>query len=294
MFNNRLPKPASTAKPAVNATTARLRPLNRPLHTCLLTLCLGATGGLLLSPAAAEASWNEMLKDIQQEAPKLLDNLGQGKLGQNNTPLPAGLDTQTLVQGLLQALEVGTQRTVSALSQQGGYLNNPEVRINLPTLLQPAAKVLNEYGFGSLVEQLEVSMNRAAEQAVPLAEKHLLNAIRNLSIEDAKRIYQGGEDAATRYFEQQTRAALQSDLAPIIDQAMADQRVTSYYQSLLQQAKQYPLVSSFGNQLNLQNHVTDAALDGLFNRLAQEEQLIRKDPAARSTELLRKVFGSSG
>lgn len=256
-------------------------------------LCLSGAGTLLLGPADAAASWNEMLKDIQQEAPKLLNNLDQSTPGQSNTPLPAGVDTQTLVQGLLQALEVGTQRTVSALSQQDGYLNNPDVRINLPTLLQPAAKVLNEYGFGSLVERLEISMNRAAEQAVPLAEKHLLNAIRNLSIEDAKRIYQGGDDAATRYFEQQTRSGLTSDLAPIIDQAMADNQVTGYYQRLLQQAKQYPLVASFGNQLDLQNHVTEAAIDGLFNRLAEEERLIRNDPAARSTELLQQVFGGS-
>jgi hypothetical protein len=132
-------------------------------------------------------------------------------------------------------------------------------------------------------------MNRAAEKAAPKATEYFLNALKAMTFEDAKKIYEGSDDAATRYFQDKTSGDLESTFKPIIKDAMQQVGATRYYQQMVDEASKYPLVGDM--DLNLENHVTDKALEGLFLMLAEEEKKIRQDPVARSTDLLKQVFG---
>ncbi len=160
----------------------------------------------------------------------------------------------------------------------------------MPDTVESGAKLLRKFGAGSLVDDFELSMNRAAEQAAPQATEYFLNALKAMSFEDVKRIYEGSDDAATNYFKEQTSADLESVFKPIIRDTMESVGVTRYYQQMVDEASSYPLVGDM--DLNLENHVTNKALQGLFLMLAEEEKKIRQDPLARSTDLLKQVFGN--
>lgn len=191
----------------------------------------------------------------------------------------------TVVAGLKEALRVGTERTVNSASAQDGFNSNSLIRIPLPEKLQTAAKGLRLAGFGSQVDELELAMNRAAEKAAGRAAPVFLNAITSMSFTDAQSILGGGERAATDYFEGATRENLSSRFSPIVDRSMQDVGLVRTYDDFV---GRLPFRPSF----SLQEYVTDRSLDGLFTLLAGEEKKIREDPAARTTELLRTVFGN--
>ena len=241
-------------------------------HTIALCLCLG-------TPLAA-AGFGDLLKKIEQQLPATTDS-GQGAATSSST-----LDSATLSAGLKDALRVGAERAVAQLAAGDGFLANPRVHIPLPASIQQASPLLDRFGLGALREQLEVSMNRAAEQAAPAAAAHLQSAQQAMTIDDAQRIFAGPDDAATRYFESKRGAQIGADFTPIIRAAMDQVGVTRDYQQRVDQASRYPLVGSLN--LDLEQHVTRAALDGLFTK---QEALIRKDPVARTTDLLKQVFG---
>jgi len=201
----------------------------------------------------------------------------------------AGLDRGTVVAGLKQALEVGTERSVARTSQRGGFLDDPLLRIALPEDLQTMAKGLRSVGMGAQVDALEVSMNRAAEQASAEATEVFWQAVSEMSIEDAFGILNGPEDAATTYFRGRTEDRLRQRFAPVVDGAMRQVGLYQAYDALL---SRYQALAFFSDPtVELNRYVTDGTLDGLFTVLAQEEQRIRTDPVARSTDLLRTVFG---
>ena len=198
-------------------------------------------------------------------------------------------DARTVAAGLREALRVGTERSVATTSRTDGFFGNSLIRIALPDELRTAARGLRAVGLGGQVDELELSMNRAAERAAGEATPVFVDAIAGLSITDAYAILRGNERAATDYFEAQTREPLAQRFAPIVDASMQQVGLVQLYDRVVGQIAALPLVSA--PAVDLREYVTDRALAGLFSVLAQEERRIREDPAARSTALLRQVFG---
>ena len=215
----------------------------------------------------------------------------QGLLEQAGGLPTQSLDEPTIVSGLKQALEVGTERAVDATSRENGYFRSPLIRIPLPDELETAASALRAVGLGRQVDELERTMNRAAERAAREATPVFVGAIRQMSFSDAMGILRGGDRAATNYFESRTRSELGSRFTPIVERSMQQVGLVELYDTVLGWIESLPLVAS--PDLDLEDYVTERALDGLFTVLAQEETRIREDPAARTTELLRRVFDGS-
>ena len=201
-----------------------------------------------------------------------------------------GLSEEEIISGLKQALEIGPRNAVRTVARTNGYFKNPQIRIPLPENVRKVEKFLRTTGFGSQVDKFELSMNRAAERAAPEAKTIFWDAIERMSFADARQILDGPDDAATRYFQDNTAYRLQKIFKPIIHQAMTEVGVTRYYQSLDAKIRTFPYVDQMS--FDLDQYVTDKALSGLFLMLAREEEKIRRDPAARVTELLKKVFAN--
>jgi hypothetical protein len=200
-----------------------------------------------------------------------------------------GLSADTVVAGLKEALRVGTERTVAKTSQPGGYLRNPGIRIEIPEKLQGMADALRTVGMGAQVDRFEAKMNEAAELAAREAAPVFLDAIRQMTIADAKQILEGGDTAATDYFREKTSQALKSRYTPVIESQMSKLGVVKMYSDLQSRYNAIPFVPKVTE--SLEDYVSDQALDGLFAVLGQEEKKIREDPVARTTDLLRQVFG---
>ena len=195
-----------------------------------------------------------------------------------------------IINGLKEALQVGTGNTVEALNQKGGYLNNPKLRIPFPPDAQRAADKLRDLGMGKLVDDFENSLNTAAENAASEAKPIFVNAIKSMTFEDAKKILNGPDNAATEYFENRTRQSLYSSFAPKVENSLNNVNVTKHWEQITTTYNKIPLVEKV--ETDLTKYATDKALDGLFVKLEEEEQKIRENPAARVTDLLKKVFGS--
>ncbi len=201
------------------------------------------------------------------------------------------LQDKDIAAGLKEALRIGAENSVKQVGQINGYLNNPDIRIGLPGPLAKAENLLRFAGYGNQVDAFETSMNRAAEQAAPQAKEIFWQAIGDMTLDDAKQILNGGDTAATDYFADRTRPQLAEIFSPIVHDSLATVGATRNFQQLDTTMKSLP----FGESLtfDLDRYVTDGALDGLFVILGEEERKIRQDPAARSTELLKKVFGAA-
>ncbi len=248
------------------------------IRKCLL----GITFALV--PLVSFAGWQDLLNKLPIPSSSPSSNSATG--------LSALTDSE-MTDGLKQALDKAAEIAVNQLGQDGGFLNNPTVRIPLPDSLSWADKGLRTLGQGHLVDEFEQSMNHAAEKAVPVALDEFRSAIRNMTMADAKAILTGPDDAATQYFRKQSGDSLREQFKPIVTDATAKTGVTSAYKNMMGKAD---MASSFLNtkSLDVDEYVTDKAMDGLFVVIAAEEKRIREDPIARSTDLLKKVFGSLG
>jgi len=191
--------------------------------------------------------------------------------------------------GLKDTLTQGAQLAVKQLSTPGGFSNNPDVRIELPGNLGKAAKAMKMFGKGEQVDALEASMNKAAEAAVPQAQAILVDAVKNMSVTDAKGILSGGEDSATQYLNKSSREQIRAKFLPIVKQSTDKVGVAQQYNAL---AKKAPMGLLGGKSDSVENYVTEQALDGLFKMIAQQEESIRQNPAAAATSLAKKVFGA--
>ena len=191
--------------------------------------------------------------------------------------------------GLKDALTQGAQIAVKQLGAPGGFSNNPEVKIGLPGKLEKAAGALKMLGMGDQITQLEASMNKAAESAVTQAQPILVNAVKNMSVNDAKGILSGGQDSATQYLDKSSREQIRAKFLPIVKQSTDKVGVAQQYNAL---AKKAPLGLLGGKSDSVENYVTEQALDGLFKMIAQQEESIRQNPAAAATSLAKKVFGA--
>jgi hypothetical protein len=227
----------------------------------------------IFSSALVSAGFQDILKGAQKA------------LGTSDS-----ISDSEIVEGLKQALEIGTGKAVDLVSKQGGYYDNPAIKIPLPGSVQKAEKLLRGAGMGSKVDAFELSMNNAAERAAPEAKSIFLDAIKKMKIDDAKKILNGRDDEATLYFKDKTNARLQAIFEPIVKESMGEVGVTRIYQDLNAKVEKIPFADSFS--FDLDQYVTDGALNGLFQMLAEEEKKIRSDPAARVTDLLKKVFGN--
>jgi hypothetical protein len=192
--------------------------------------------------------------------------------------------------GLRKALDQGINDAVDKLGVAGGFLDNPKVRIPLPPRLAKAEGALRMVGLGGQADELETAMNRAAEAAVPESRVLLKQALKQMTVADAKRILTGGDDAATQYFKQVTYAPLKIKFAPIIENATAKVKLAETYDKVA--AKGVALGILKPEDASIQSYVTEKTLDGLYLMMAEEERAIRKDPMGQASDLLKKVFGA--
>jgi hypothetical protein len=192
--------------------------------------------------------------------------------------------------GLKKALDQGIESAVGKLGATDGFLKNPKVKIDLPPRLAKAESMMRMLGVGDQLDQLVVSMNRAAEAAVPESKSLLKQALKQMSLPDAKRILTGGDDAATQYFKHATYAPLKTKFEPIISHATDKVQLAETYDAVAKKAVAFGVLKP--EDATLQSYVTDKALDGLFLMMAEEERAIRKDPLGQASSLLKKVFGA--
>lgn len=195
-----------------------------------------------------------------------------------------------IVSGLKEALTIGTQNSSKQLSAVDGFFANAAIKILMPPEAQKVESTLRNFGLGSLVDKAILSMNRGAEEAAKSAAPIFLNAIQQMTITDAIGILQGGDFAATNYFKDKTTSALIAAFKPVINDALKKTDATKYWSDVF---TAYNKFASTPVNTDLAAYVTGKAIDGIFYDVGLEEQKIRKDPAARVTDLLKKVFGSN-
>jgi len=202
----------------------------------------------------------------------------------------ADLSNREATAGLKDALIQASGAAVGKLGVTDGFFKNPKVRIPLPDSLRKAEKGMRFFGMGKQADELVLKMNRAAEAAVPEARVLLVDAVKKMSVQDAKDILTGGDDAATQYFKKSTSAALTAKFLPMVKEATQDVQLAQQYNKFAETGMQYGLVKK--DQANLEQYVTQKTLDGLYLMMAEEEKAIRKDPLGASTSLIKKVFGA--
>lgn len=205
------------------------------------------------------------------------------------TATKPGLSNEEVVRGLKEALTVGTNSSSSIASQVDGYYKNPRLFIPWPSEARDMKTKLVQLGMQAKVEEFEMSLNRAAEEAAKKAAPVFINAITNMSVQDGFAILKGSDTAATNYLRKSTYASLKEQFTPVVKEAIEKVKVTSYWQPLATTYNKLPLVKK--QNPNLDEYVTEKAINGLMLLIADEEIKIRKDPAARVSELLKKVFG---
>lgn len=201
-----------------------------------------------------------------------------------------GISERDAVAGLKTALEKGSQAAVNALGRTDGFLGNALVRISLPESAQRAERVMRRFGMGKYADELVVTLNRAAETAVPQARSLFVDAVRKMSVRDAKDVLTGGDTAATEYFRRTTRDALHQRFLPIVRDATAKVGVARAYGRYADKAAAVGLLRE--QDADLDEYVTQKALDGLFLMVAEEEKKIRAHPLETGSSILRKVFGA--
>ncbi len=194
--------------------------------------------------------------------------------------------------GLKEALSQGASKAVALLGKQDGFLKNPKVKIPMPDGLRQAEKLMRTFGMKKQADELITSMNRAAEAAVPEAKELLVGAVKDMSVEDAKKILTGGNTSGTEYFKGKTSAQLKERFKPIVQKAMDKVGLAKTYEKFASKGAQYGVISK--EDADLDNYVTQKALDGLFTMVAEEEKAIRKNPVGAAGDLAKKVFGALG
>jgi Protein of unknown function (DUF4197) len=214
---------------------------------------------------------------------------GLDKVIQKGSKSSGNLTSDEVANGLKEALEVGTQRGTDKLSAIDGFFKDAAIKILMPPEAQKAEKTLRSMGLGKQVDNAILSMNRAAEDAAKSATAIFINAIKQMSIQDAFGILKGGDFAATNYLKEKTTAALTAAFRPVIESSLQKVNATKYWNTVF---TTYNKFSSEKVNTDLPAYVTDKALAGIFYQVGQEEQKIRKDPVARTSDLLKKVFSN--
>ena len=191
--------------------------------------------------------------------------------------------------GLKAALEQGSVAAVAKLGVDNGFLHNDKVKIQLPALLEQARPVLKMTGRGQQLDELVISMNHAAEAAVPMAKPLLLNAVKSMSVADAKKILTGGDTSVTDFFRSKTSSQLTVKFLPIVKKVTDRSDLSGKYNGVMGQVAKLGVA---GQQASVEDYVTQRALDGLYTMIAEEEKAIRSDPVGTGSKIIGKVFGA--
>ena len=240
---------------------------------------------ICLTVNVAHAGWLDFLNPKSGSATGATANAGIA------TTL-AALSQGDVASGLKEALSKGVNQAIAHLGKDGGFLNNLDVKIPMPPQLKQVDKTLRKLGQDKLADEFVATMNHAAEQAVPIAANVFAGAITNMTVDDAKAILTGPNDAATQYFRKTSSAQLHEKFLPIVQTATQKVGVTAAYKNLMKQAG--PVAQFLGaDASDIDSYVTTKSLDGLFKMVAAEEKKIRENPVARTTDLLQKVFGAA-
>jgi hypothetical protein len=210
-------------------------------------------------------------------------------LGAHATEL-SNISNLEVSNGLKEALIQGAGRAVGKLGVVDGFLGNPQVKIPLPDSLKKAEKTMRMFGMGKQADELVLKMNRAAEAAVPEAKVLLIDAVKGMSVADAKTILTGGNDSATQYFKKSTSVQMTEKFLPIVKKATADVALAQQYNKFAQNGMKYGLVKK--EQANIEEYVTQKTLDGVYLMMAAEEKALRENPTGQASSLLKKVFGA--
>jgi uncharacterized protein DUF4197 len=228
--------------------------------------------------------------------PSILDqargilNQGQGAAPPGSAPKGASLSQGDIGSGLKEALKVASQRVVGRVGKNDGYFADPAIRIPLPGQLQQIESPLRSVGAGGLLDDLQLKMNRGAEQAAPKALNIFVDAATRMTFDDARMILTGPQDSATQYFKRTTSASLTTSFRPIVDSALSGVGAVAALRTVQTRAAGIPFVGQMIGNFNLTDFTVGKALDGLFYYLAVEEGAIRTNPVARTTNLLKRVF----
>lgn len=250
-------------------------------HLCF-RVALSAFAICALFAAQANAQFGDLLKKGQE--------MLESSPGGTSPGAGSALSTADISNGLKEALRVGSDRVVSQVGQADGYNGDPAIRLPLPGSLKSVQSALAAAGMSGMLDDLELRLNRAAEAAAPKARALFVDAISEMTIEDARNIYEGPKDSATRYFQSKMSQPLAAEMAPVVNESLAEVGAVQSYDAVMGQYKQIPFVPDA--KADLTDYVVEKGMDGIFFYLAKEEAAIRENPAARSTELLQKVFGA--
>lgn len=200
------------------------------------------------------------------------------------------LSNQDANAGLKAALEQGSSAAVAKLGVEGGFMNNDKVKIKLPHKIEKARSVLKIAGQSKKLDELEESMNRAAETAVPMAKPLLVNAIKSMTLSDAKKILAGGDTSITDFFREKTSASLNAQFLPIVKKVTDKTKLSASYNSVMAKAQQYGIGSE--DNATVEAYVTRRTIEGLYVMIAEEEKAIRLDPLGSGVKIIGKVFGA--
>ncbi len=205
------------------------------------------------------------------------------------TATPGATSNDRIVAGLKEALQIGAGNAISLTGRPDGFFKNEAIKILLPEKVRTLEKGLRAAGMGAKVDEFELSMNRAAEKAAPEAKAIFIDAIKQMTLDDGRKILTGGNTAGTEYFKAKTSDTLKTALRPIVSKAMAQTDVTAKYKQLMGGIPSLPFLKK--DAFDIDDYVVTKSLDGLFLMLGEEEKKIRTNPAARVTSLLKEVFG---
>lgn len=228
-----------------------------------------------------------LVAPVTMQAQKIKDILNSA-----NNALGGGLSNDEIVKGLKEALSIGSKNSADKASKQDGFYRNTLIKILMPPEAKQMDATLRKIGAGKQVDQFVMQLNRAAEDAAKKAAPIFLDAIMKMKLQDGLTILQGGDDAATRFLNQNTNSQLLAAFAPVIKSSLDKVQITKYWTPLTSKYNKLPMVKKINPDLT--KYVTGKAIEGLFKLVAQEEAKIRKDPAAQVTDLLKNVFGKKG
>jgi len=299
--------PTTETEKTTSAAKAEPRPTAEKLVAQTTNAVTATTDAAKTTLDTAVKAADTVVAPVKEVAPRVVDATNtaadkmQGVVGQTQATT-AVLSQDQMVQGLKEALAKGLQQAIAGLGHDGGFLTNLNVKIPMPEKLQTVEKALRAMKQDKLVDDFVTTMNHAAEQAVPEAGSVFAGALKQMTIEDAKAILGGPNDAATQYFQKTTQTNLYAKFYPIVQKATQQTGVTAAYKNLMEKANVGQGLGSFGSalggsvlgkdSLDIDAYVTNRALDGLFKMVAEEEQQIRQNPVARTTDMLQKVFGA--
>ncbi len=257
----------------------------RGLLAALAALSPGLAALLYARTGYAQGNLLDQGRDLLKTMP------GGGTQGGGARPgAGANLSSGEIAAGLKDALKVASRRTVARVGKTDGYNGDPAIRIPLPGPLARIEGPLKSLGASGMLDDLQLKMNRAAEQAAPKALDIFVNAASKMTIDDARGILTGPQDAATQYFKRTTTPELTSSFHPVVDKSLSNVGAVQSFKAVQDRASGIPLAGQEVKSFSLSDFTVSKALDGLFHYLGTEEAAIRSDPAARSTDLLKKVF----